>query len=57
LQTGCGQSPRDIAASLMTKIKEVMVFIPMDTMAKTCRRSKKRIKAVVEAEGHFYNTN
>jgi hypothetical protein len=55
LQTGCGQSPHDIAASLMTKIKEVMVFISMDTMAKTCRRSKKRIKAVVEAEGNFYN--
>jgi hypothetical protein len=55
LQTGCGQRPHDIAAFLMTKIKEVMVFLPMDTMAKTCRRSKKRIKAVVAAEGNFYN--
>jgi hypothetical protein len=33
------------ATSLMTKIVEVMNFLITDSMAKACRRSKKRMEA------------
>jgi hypothetical protein len=45
--------PHNTAASLVAKITEVMVNLPRDTVAKTCRRFCQRIEAVVEAGGDF----
>jgi hypothetical protein len=38
----------------MTKITEVMKFLIKDTMAKACRRSRKRMEAKMEADGGFF---
>jgi DNA-binding Lrp family transcriptional regulator len=46
--------PHSTAASLMAKISEVMANLPRHTVAKSCRRFRGRIEAVVEAGGDFF---
>jgi hypothetical protein len=41
------------ADSLMRKIMEVMESLHRDNLAITCRRSRKRIKAKMDAGGNF----
>jgi hypothetical protein len=38
----------------VTKIKEVMVSLPRDTVAKACRRFRQRIEAIVDAGGDIF---
>ena len=39
----------------MMKIMEMMAVLYKDTMAKTCRRSSKRIKNMEVAPGEFFS--
>jgi hypothetical protein len=48
------RSPHNTAASLKEKITDVMANLPRDTVAKACRRFRRRIEAVVEAGGDFF---
>jgi hypothetical protein len=46
--------PHNNVASPVTKIKEVMASLPRVTVAKACRQFHRRIEAVVEAGGDFF---
>ena len=48
------RAPHNTAASLMSKITEVMGNLPRDTVAKACRRFRSRIEAAVEDGGDFF---
>jgi hypothetical protein len=39
----------------MTTIMELMKFFIRDTMARACRRSRKRIEVKLEAEGDLFS--
>jgi hypothetical protein len=45
--------PHSKTEDLIEKIKEMMGSLDRDTVAKSCRRFRSRIEAVIAAEGDF----
>jgi hypothetical protein len=48
------KAPHNTAASLMAKITEVMATLPRATVSLACKRFRRRIEAVVDAGGDFF---